>query len=240
MKLVAFAEIDWHEFAIVQTIEFTAADSNTALPAPMTIEEMESRALAEKRMTAMIMEDTAPDFERAREAAAAQAAKEAAIDKSEEEVERQQRKQWEEEERAREEKRARDLQARNLDGAAPMKIRKDYVAKSKLAQVLLLSMVLRNFQHLWRKLQAKSRTLLVKYVDFRFLQMNMMNICGLNCSIRDGRRNEMPWNVGEPKLTNCRVGLMFQPLSEILQESVSIFLVQRTRKSDGRKRRKKS
>ena len=68
----AFAEIDWHEYAIVQTIEFTAADATSELPPPMSVQEVESMTLAQKRMAAMIMETTAEDVEahRARQAAA--------------------------------------------------------------------------------------------------------------------------------------------------------------------------
>lgn len=69
---VAFAEIDWHDYAIVQTIEFTAADANSELPAPMSVQEVENMTLAQKRMAAMVMETTAEDVEahRARQAAA--------------------------------------------------------------------------------------------------------------------------------------------------------------------------
>ena len=69
---VAFAEIDWHDYAIVQTIEFTAADANSELPAPMSVQEVENMTLAQKRMAAMIMETTVEDVEahRARQAAA--------------------------------------------------------------------------------------------------------------------------------------------------------------------------
>ncbi|KAF9792348.1 Pre-mRNA splicing factor PRP21 like protein-domain-containing protein [Thelephora terrestris] len=69
---IAFAEIDWHDYAIVQTIEFTAADANSELPAPMSVQEVENMTLAQKRMAAMVMETTAEDVEahRARQAAA--------------------------------------------------------------------------------------------------------------------------------------------------------------------------
>lgn len=69
---VAFAEIDWHDYAIVQTIEFTAADANSELPTPMSVQEVENMTLAQKRMAAMVMETTAEDVEahRARQAAA--------------------------------------------------------------------------------------------------------------------------------------------------------------------------
>lgn len=118
---IAFAEIDWHEFAIVQTIEFTAADANTELPVPMTIEQMEARALEEKRMTAMVMVDTAEEFERAKEAATV------AMQQQEEE---QRRRIAEQEDEIREQLRMEEVQAKNIEGAGPMKIRHDYVPKT--------------------------------------------------------------------------------------------------------------
>ena len=74
--LVAFAEIDWHDYAVVQTIEFTAADAASELPPPMSVQEVENMTLAQKRMAAMIMETTAEEIEaqRARQAEAEAAA----------------------------------------------------------------------------------------------------------------------------------------------------------------------
>ncbi|EPT05893.1 hypothetical protein FOMPIDRAFT_1110699 [Fomitopsis schrenkii] len=140
---IAFAEIDWHDYAIVQTIEFTAADATAELPPPMSVQEVENMTLAQKRMAAMVMETTAEDVEahRARQAAAeAEAAaavssagvalEDAAMDESDDEdTEAQDRRKREEEERAREVERARAIQANSLDAGAPMKIRTDYVPK---------------------------------------------------------------------------------------------------------------
>ncbi|KAF8638509.1 hypothetical protein AX16_010492 [Volvariella volvacea WC 439] len=132
---IAFAEIDWHDYAIVQTIEFTAADANAELPAPMSIQDVENMTLAQKRMAAMVMETTVEDVEahKARqaaaeaEAAAAAAARQAveddAMEESDDEDEIARRKQ-EEEERARE-----IARAQAVNTAGPMKIRTDYVPK---------------------------------------------------------------------------------------------------------------
>ena len=143
--LVAFAEIDWHDYAIVQTIEFTAADAASELPPPMSVQEVENMTLAQKRMAAMIMETTAEDVEahRARQAAAeAEAAaavgtagasateEDAEMEQSDDEdQEAQQRKKREEEERRRELERAQLIQASSLGAGGPMKIRTDYVPK---------------------------------------------------------------------------------------------------------------
>ncbi|KAH9171495.1 Pre-mRNA splicing factor PRP21 like protein-domain-containing protein [Lactarius sanguifluus] len=152
---VAFAEIDWHDYAIVQTIEFTAADAPAELPPPMSVQEMENMTLAQKRMAAMVMETTAEDVEahRARQAAAeAEAAAavssaggagaEAADDdvmmeESDDEDAESERKRKEEEEKRKEVERAKVVQASSLEAGAPMKIRTDYVpklgSKSKVA-----------------------------------------------------------------------------------------------------------
>ncbi|KAI0928322.1 hypothetical protein AcW1_005601 [Taiwanofungus camphoratus] len=143
---IAFAEIDWHDYAIVQTIEFTASDATSELPPPMSVQEVENMTLAQKRMAAMIMETTAEDVEahRARQAAAeAEAAaavggagpgvgpiEDLAMEESDEEDrDAQERRKREEEERAREVERARAIQASSLDAGAPIKIRTDYVPK---------------------------------------------------------------------------------------------------------------
>ncbi|KAH9053850.1 Pre-mRNA splicing factor PRP21 like protein-domain-containing protein [Lactarius vividus] len=149
---VAFAEIDWHDYAIVQTIEFTAADAPAELPPPMSVQEMENMTLAQKRMAAMVMETTAEDVEahRARQAAAeaeaaaavSSAGAEAADDdvmmeESDDEDAESERKRKEEEEKRKEVERAKAVQASSLEAGAPMKIRTDYVpklgSKSKVA-----------------------------------------------------------------------------------------------------------
>jgi len=148
-RLVAFAEIDWHDYAIVQTIEFTAADASAELPPPMSVQEVENMTLAQKRMAAMVMETTVEDVEahKARQAAAeAEAAAavssagggapaEAADDdvmmeeSDEEDTEASERKKKDEEERQKELERAKAIQASSLEAGTPMKIRTDYVPK---------------------------------------------------------------------------------------------------------------
>ncbi|KAG8776305.1 hypothetical protein FRC12_000998 [Ceratobasidium sp. 428] len=139
---IAFAEIEWHDYHIVQTIEFTSADATSDLPPPMSIAEVENMTLAQKRMAAQIMEATAPDVEAYR-AANVQMEEEPDVDahamggfdEPAEDEELRERKRKEAEEREREEVRAREMQ----NGAsAPMKIRKDYVPKCEHAVLLML------------------------------------------------------------------------------------------------------
>lgn len=104
--------------------------------------------LAQKRMAAMIMENTAEDVEahRARQAAAeAEAAaavgntgvggdEDAVMEESDDEgVDAEERKKREEDERRREIERAKALQVSSMNPAGPMKIRTDYVPKRKSA-----------------------------------------------------------------------------------------------------------
>lgn len=145
---VAFAEIDWHDYAIVQTIEFTMADATSELPPPMSVQEVENMTLAQKRMAAMIMENTVEDVEahRAKQAAAeAEAAAavgnagiggdDAAMEESDDEDE--ERVMREQEEKRREIERAKALQASSVNAAAgPMKIRTDYVPKRNFMLIL--------------------------------------------------------------------------------------------------------
>lgn len=109
----------------------------------MSVQEVENMTLAQKRMAAMIMEDTSGDVEalRAQQAAAeAEAAAavggagiadddDAAMEQSDDEDEGA--KTREAEERARELERARAIQASSVNTGGPMKIRTDYVPKRK-------------------------------------------------------------------------------------------------------------
>lgn len=51
--IVAYASIDWHDFVIVETVEFTDADEQAELPPPMSLSELENMSLAQKRLAAM-------------------------------------------------------------------------------------------------------------------------------------------------------------------------------------------
>ncbi|KAK4609182.1 Pre-mRNA-splicing factor [Fulvia fulva] len=45
---IAFAQIDWHDFSVVQTVTFDAADEQVDLPPPKTLNDMLSLSLEEK------------------------------------------------------------------------------------------------------------------------------------------------------------------------------------------------
>lgn len=49
LTVVAFATIDWHDFVVVETIEFVEADDRAVLPVPLVLSELESMTLAERK-----------------------------------------------------------------------------------------------------------------------------------------------------------------------------------------------
>lgn len=129
---IAFAEIDWQDFVVVSTVEFTEADEAglVELPPPMSISEVENMTIAQKKMAAMIMEgreDEVAENERERERG-----EEAEMEM---EVEEDEELEPEGAEEAKLEKeRRRVVEIRTADANAPMKIRKDYVPKGGLVK----------------------------------------------------------------------------------------------------------
>ncbi|CAO3590582.1 unnamed protein product [Absidia cylindrospora] len=120
---LAYASIDWHDFVVVETVEFTAEDEKMNLPAPMSLSELESMSLAQRRMASLnAMEDhEIPDF----------AAYEAALDKElgqDETVQQEQQPSTEEVPTKAEEQRQPDIQQHMVPptNGAPIKIRTDY------------------------------------------------------------------------------------------------------------------
>ncbi|CAM0135608.1 SF3a splicing factor complex subunit [Umbelopsis sp. WA50703] len=55
----AYAAIDWHDFVIVETVEFTQDDERLNLPPPMSLSELENMSLEQKKLAAMA-ESTQP------------------------------------------------------------------------------------------------------------------------------------------------------------------------------------
>lgn len=55
----AFNEIDWQDFVVAGTVELTEYDEHSDLPPPMSIREVKTMSIAQKRMAAMIMEGEA-------------------------------------------------------------------------------------------------------------------------------------------------------------------------------------
>ncbi len=123
----AYAAIDWQDFVVVETIEFTQTDMELELPPPTSVEKLKSMSMAEKRMASMVMEETGagPTGGVTGQAGLAPAEEmEIEEEEEEEEVRLQRIKAEQEQARAREVQRA----AMELRG---MKIRKDYVPKGR-------------------------------------------------------------------------------------------------------------
>ena len=131
---IAFAEIDWQDFVVVSTVEFTEADEAglVELPPPMSLSEVENMTIAQKKMAAMIMEgredEVAEDqreLERGEEA-------EMEMDDDEDDVVVPAAGAAAGSADALEKERQRVVEIRTADSSGPMKIRKDYVPKGGL------------------------------------------------------------------------------------------------------------
>jgi splicing factor 3A subunit 1 len=56
--LVEYAQIDWHDFTVVATIEFTSADDAMELPPPTSLADLEYASLEQKRLMVNYDPDT--------------------------------------------------------------------------------------------------------------------------------------------------------------------------------------
>ncbi|KAJ9095485.1 hypothetical protein QFC20_006628 [Naganishia adeliensis] len=120
----AFAQIDWDDFAVVQTIEFTSTDQTIDLPPPTTVQAMQMLNLNERRMAAMIVEENVQRGQDAPSQPEAQPEAEMEAESEDEEAREQRKREQDELDRAR------AIQAKAL-GQAGMKIKKDYVPRSR-------------------------------------------------------------------------------------------------------------
>lgn len=124
----AYAAIDWQDFVLVETIEFTQTDIDLELPPPTSVDKLKSMSMAEKRMASMVMEETgAGPTGGSNGIHGAVAAEEMEIEEEEEEEVRLQRIKAEQEQA-----RAREVQRAAMESRG-MKIRKDYVPKGESA-----------------------------------------------------------------------------------------------------------
>lgn len=54
---VAYAQIDWHDFVVVETVLFTEADDHADLPPPTTLNDLQSASLEQKAMMSLARPD---------------------------------------------------------------------------------------------------------------------------------------------------------------------------------------
>lgn len=126
-EAAAYSAIDWQDFVVVETIEFTQSDMDLELPPPTSVDRLKSMSMAEKRMASMVMEETGAGPTGAEQllppGGAAQ--EEMEIEDEEEEEARTLRIKAEQEQA-----RAREVQTAALQSKG-IKIKKDYVAKGE-------------------------------------------------------------------------------------------------------------
>ncbi|GAA5825145.1 hypothetical protein JCM11251_006118 [Rhodosporidiobolus azoricus] len=117
---IAFAEIDWQDFQVAVTVDFTENDEAgiAELPPPMSLSEVENMSIAQKKMASMIMEGKGAEVVDAE-------ADEAEMDMEEEEEPASH-------EPVVEQQTTEDVvEIQTADAGAPVKIRKDYVRTKK-------------------------------------------------------------------------------------------------------------
>ena len=54
---IAYAQIDWHDFVVVETVLFTDADDQAELPPPTTLNDLQSASLEQKAMMSLARPD---------------------------------------------------------------------------------------------------------------------------------------------------------------------------------------
>lgn len=59
---IAYAQIDWHDFVVVETVQFTEQDSKTTLPAPISLAQLQFASLEQKKIGSLRIEEAPPDF----------------------------------------------------------------------------------------------------------------------------------------------------------------------------------
>lgn len=160
---IAIAEIDWQDFVVVSTVEFTEGDEAglVELPPPMSINEVENMTIAQKKMAAMIMEGREDELEEAQREA----------DNDEEEEEEMQVDDVDQGASAATiAEKVRAVEIRTADSSAPMKIRKDYIPKceSQLrcsASLAMITHAVFRIDFIAKRPVAKAAPALTKFKD---------------------------------------------------------------------------
>lgn len=60
---IAYAEIDWHDFVVVETVEFSDQDKNIDLPPPVSLAQLQFASLEQKRSGSYMIAEAPPDYE---------------------------------------------------------------------------------------------------------------------------------------------------------------------------------
>jgi splicing factor 3A subunit 1 len=158
---LSYAQIDWHDFVVVETVLFTEADDQTNLPPPTSLSELQFASLDQKAMMSInshnmrieeaMPEDTdyytnpypqqpqqmAPPPMPTLQPAYQPQYQDSRMKNTEEEDEEEQRIR----ERTEARERARQAQAEAKGGSAPMKIKENYVPRAAARAANKVNMV---------------------------------------------------------------------------------------------------
>jgi splicing factor 3A subunit 1 len=148
---MTYAQIDWHDFVVVETVVFTEADDQTNLPPPTSLSDLQFASLDQKAMMSinshnMRIEEAMPedtDYYNSYPQQPQQMAtppvpqpayqpsyQDTRMQNTEEEEEQEQRIR----ERTEARQRAQQAQAEAKGGAAPMRIKENYVPRAQQRQ----------------------------------------------------------------------------------------------------------
>jgi splicing factor 3A subunit 1 len=151
---LSYAQIDWHDFVVVETVLFTEADDQTNLPPPTSLSELQFASLDQKAMMSvsshnMRIEEAMPedtDYYNSYPQQPTQMAPPPIPQPSYQDTRMRVMEEDEEEERIRERtearKRAQAAQQEAKGGALPMKIKENYVPRAQARANQKMNMVI--------------------------------------------------------------------------------------------------
>jgi splicing factor 3A subunit 1 len=155
---LSYAQIDWHDFVVVETVLFTEADDQTNLPPPTSLSELQFASLDQKAMMSvsshnMRIEEAMPEdndyynsYPQQPQPMAPPPVPQPAFQPQYQDTRMRGVEEDEEEERIRERtearKRAQAAQAEAKGGAVPMKIKENYVPRAAARAANKQNMVL--------------------------------------------------------------------------------------------------
>jgi splicing factor 3A subunit 1 len=139
---VAYAQIDWHDFVVVETVVFTEADDHVDLPPPTSLSDLQHASLEQKALMSLNsnqlrIEEAMPTADE--DYNSGTYIPETAVEDENMDVEMEPESDNEDEETARirerreARERAEQARAEAQGGTAPMKIRSDYVPRAAAA-----------------------------------------------------------------------------------------------------------
>ena len=143
---MAYAQIDWHDFVVVEEVLFTDADENADLPPPTTLNDLQSASLEQKAMMSlqphnMRIEEAMPTedsqyydpYDQIQQHIPVQMPPPAYQEETRISTREDDEENTRIQERAEYRLRAQQAQAEAKGAAAPMKIRSDYVPRAAAA-----------------------------------------------------------------------------------------------------------